>query len=255
MLWPGTVIGAVAGYYVASIPGAMLGVLLGQVVDRQLQLRSWKELRERLKGRPTLRNDELLFIMLGRLAKADGVVAPGHIQQARQEMHDLGMSEVTQQRAIASFNRGKGGQDDLRVSLERLGSQPHATEGVLRACWRMAWADGRAGRHERELIVLWGSWLGWSVARVQALSSDYEPRQRPLASREGAYEQAMRLLGVGANTEPAMIKRAYRRLLSRHHPDKLVGAGASPAQLREATERTRELHNAYTLIREQRDFR
>lgn len=255
MLWPGTVVGAVSGYLIASIPGAMLGALLGQAVDRQLQLKSWQDLRQRFKGQPGLRNDELLFIMLGRLAKADGVVAAAHIQQARREMHDLGMQEPGQRRAIASFNRGKAGQDDLRLYLERLGLQPHAAEGVLRACWRMAWADGRAGHGERELIVLWGSWLGWSVARVQALSMEYEPRQRPPASRESSYEQALRLLGVGANSEPAQIKRAYRRLLSRHHPDKLAGSGATQAQLRDATERTRDLHNAYALIREQRGFR
>jgi len=62
MLWPGTLIGAGAGFAIASIPGAMLGALLGQALDRRLHLQSWGHLREKLGGRPMLRNDELLFV-------------------------------------------------------------------------------------------------------------------------------------------------------------------------------------------------
>jgi DnaJ like chaperone protein len=87
------------------------------------------------------------------------------------------------------------------------------------------------------------------------LAADYTPERKPLVNRGTTYQEALRLLGVTATTEPSVIKRAYRRLLSRHHPDKVAGSGASPAQVREATERTRELHNAYSLIRERRDFR
>lgn len=254
MLWPGTLIGAGAGFAIASIPGAMLGALLGQALDRRLQLHNWAQVRERLGGRPALRNDELLFVLLGRLAKSDGRVVDGHIQQARLEMRSLDMSEAAQRRAIAAFNRGKSGNDRLRGYLRRLATQPHAAEGVLRACWRMVWADGRASVAERELILLWGKWLGWTTQQVQALAADYEPNKRPLTS-SGAYQEALRLLGVSATSEPSQIKRAYRRLLSRHHPDKIAGSGASQLQVREATEKTRELHSAYALIRERRDFR
>lgn len=255
MLWPGTLIGAGAGFAIASIPGAMLGALLGQALDRRLELQSWAQLRERLGGRAALRNDELLFVLLGRLAKSNGRVVDGHIQQARQEMRSLDMAEPAQRRAIAAFNRGKSGSDRVRSYLRLLKAQPHAAEGVLRACWRMAWADGKASTAERELIVQWGKWLGWTVQQVQALAADYEPERKPLANRGGAYQEALRILGVTSTTEPSVIKRAYRRLLSRHHPYKIAGSGASPAQVREATERTRELHNAYALIRERRDFR
>ncbi len=255
MLWPGTLIGAGAGFAIASIPGALLGALLGQALDRRLQLQSWAQLRERLGGRPALRNDELLFVLLGRLAKSNGRVVDGHIQQARQEMRALDMTESAQRRAIAAFNRGKSGSDRVRSYLRVLKAQPHAAEGVLRACWRMVWADGQADEAERDLIDLWGKWLAWTPQQLQALAADYTPERKPVANRGGSYQDALRLLGVTTTTEPSAIKRAYRRLLSRHHPDKIAGSGASPAQVREATERTRELHSAFALIRERRDFR
>ncbi|ROQ46583.1 TerB family tellurite resistance protein [Pseudomonas putida] len=254
MLWPSTVIGAGAGFAIASIPGALLGALLGQAMDRRLQLHSWAHLRERLGGRAVLRDDEVLFVLLGRLAKSEGRVVDGHIQQARQEMQRLEMSEPARLRAIAAFNRGKSGSERLHPHLRRLKQQPHAAEGLLRACWRMVWADGRVGRHERELLMQWGQQLGWSTTRVQALASDYEPHRAALGNQGISYPEALRLLGVLPETEPVQVKQAYRRLLSRHHPDKLVGNGASPAQVRDATERTRDLHQAYAVVRKRRGF-
>lgn len=252
MWWPSTVIGAGAGFAVASIPGALLGALLGQAMDRRLRLRGWEDVRERLGGRLALRDEELLFVLLGRLAKSDGRVADGHIQQARQEMARLDMAEPARLRAIAAFNRGKSGKDRLGRYLHRIKQQPHAAEGTLRACWRMVWADGKAGRQERDLVLAWGQQLGLSRRQAQALSLEYEPRKTTAEGATLTYAAALRLLGVEADTAGDKVKQAYRRLLSRHHPDKLVGNGASEAQVREATEKTRELHQAYALIRKRR---
>lgn len=257
MFWPATLLGGLAGFALASIPGALLGGFLGQVLDRRLALSSWDDVR-RLFGRPLPAADkQLLFLMLGRLAKSDGPVLPAHIRCAREEMRRLGLDEPARRVAVEAFNRGKVGKVALREPLRRLRAQPQAAEALLRACWRMAWADARVGSAEHEQILLWGKWLGWKLATVEHLG------ERPRSSRSGsapviargAYEEALRLLDVRADSDAATVKRAYRRLLSRHHPDKLAGGGASPERIREATDRTGELHNAYRLIRERRNFR
>lgn len=253
MFWPITLLGLLIGWLLASIPGALLGGLLGQVLDRRLRLHSWSALWQRLGlQQPDRTDDMLLFVLLGRLAKCEGRVLPVHIEQARSEMQRLGLGDADRQRAIDAFSRGKTGRDSLRAPLRR---QRLQSEALLRACWRMAWVDGRVGQVEQELILLWGKWLGVSPATQAHLNAAYAPKQGSMASAGGSYEQALRLLGVAADSEPAQIKRAYRRLLSRHHPDKLAGSGAGAERVREATEKTRELHNAYGVIRQRRGFR
>lgn len=254
MLWPGTLIGAGAGYAIASIPGAMLGALLGQALDRRLKIRGWAHLRERLGGRATIPDDGLLFVMLGRLAKSEGRVVASHIHQARTEMRRLNLNDAEQLRAISAFKRGRDGADGLRSYLRGLQGQAEWAEELLRACWRMAWADGKASRVERELIGMWGMWLGWSQQQVEALAADHDPMKRSPISAGDDYKGAMALLGIKPDTDPLSIKRAYRRLLSRHHPDKVAGSGANAQQVRVATEKTSELHNAYRVVKNRRGF-
>lgn len=93
--------------------------------------------------------------------------------------------------------------------------------------------------------------------RLEQLAAEFEgvARRSAPVRRHDDYAKALTLLGVSETSSAEQIKRAYRKLLSLNHPDKLAGQGASPAQLRAATERTRELHSAYAMVRERRGFR
>lgn len=251
MYWPLTLMGLLAGFALASIPGALLGGLLGQVLDRRLGLRGWTTLLHRQAG-SGFSDISLLFVMLGRLAKSDGVVAQAHIDQAYSEMQRMGLDEKGRKLAIEAFSRGKVGGDNLRKPLEQ---RRAGAKALLLACWRMAWADGRVTQGERELIVLWGKWLGVSVAQQEQFCAACAPSPTPSPPASDDYQQALRLLGVHAESDAQQIKQAYRRLLSRHHPDKLAGTGAPAQQVREATETTQALHEAYVLIRQRHGFR
>lgn len=252
MFWPGTLIGIVAGWALASIPGAMLGGLLGQLLDRRLRERSWRGLLELLRGAPRVADDELLFMLLGRLAKSGGRVQDAHIQQARAEMQRLNLDEAGRRNAIAAFGRGKQGDPRLDEGLARRRGQRPTADGLLQACWRLVWAAGVPSEAERALILRWGEVLGLTRASVLGLAAGAEKPRAP-ATRAENYHRALRLLGVEESSEPAQIKRAYRRLISQHHPDKLVGA--SEARIAAATEKTREIQAAYALIRERQGFR
>jgi DnaJ like chaperone protein len=256
MIWPATWLGAAAGFAFASIPGALLGGLLGQLLDRQLRLPSWSVLLGMLDRSPRLGVDELRFMLLGRLAKLSGRVLPAHIEQARDEMRRLKLDKPSEQQAIEAFNRGKVAEGALQRPLRRLRKQRGEAQSLLLSCWRMAAAGGGATLQQREQILRWGKWLGWSVSELEALTIGLgagSARKSPQDDAE--YRAALALLGVTPGCDARTIKNAYRRLLSRTHPDKQAGAGASPEQLRLATEKTRDLHGAYRLIRERHGFR
>jgi DnaJ like chaperone protein len=62
-------------------------------------------------------------------------------------------------------------------------------------------------------------------------------------------EQAYRALGVNSDDSDKDIKKAYRRLMSQHHPDKLIGQGVPVDMMKIATEKAQTIQVAFDLIK------
>ena len=141
-------------------------------------------------------------------------------------MQRLGLDAEGQRQAIAAFARGKTGRDSLRAPLR---VSVNVANALLRACWRMAWVDGRVDQAERELIMLWGKWLQVSPPPRRSSVMPMHRSAGVADAERGKPTSGLEPVECQADAEPAQIKQAYRRLLSRHHPDKLAGSGASRA--------------------------
>lgn len=72
-------------------------------------------------------------------------------------------------------------------------------------------------------------------------------------STDQQIDDAYKVLGVSASASDAEVKRAYRKLMSENHPDKLAGKGLPESMREMAEERTREISHAYDVIKEARN--
>ena len=62
------------------------------------------------------------------------------------------------------------------------------------------------------------------------------------------------ILGVEITATPSEIKKAYRRLMNRNHPDKLAGSNPGDDVIAEAGRRTREVRSAYEMLKARRSI-
>jgi DnaJ like chaperone protein len=88
------------------------------------------------------------------------------------------------------------------------------------------------------------------VAQLEALLRTDAPRPSPQHKLDDAYTA----LGLSTSATDSEIKKAYRRLMSQNHPDKLAGKGLPESMREMAEQRSREISTAYALIKESRGF-
>ena len=255
---PLVLIGAFVGLLIGGARGLLIGALLGYAVG-------WG-LRAVLRSGAHLMQSQFLeatFAIMGALSKADGVVSRDEIRLAEETFNRLHLSSEQRETAKAAFNRGKAPDFDLYAEADKLSGIRYGRLPLLQLflqiqCMAIA-ADGRVHPAEHEMLVRLARRLGLTerdVTQLEALlrAASAGPSAGVRPSARARLDDAYTALGLSPDASVTEIKRAYRRLISKNHPDKLAAKGL-PESMREiAEERAREINVAYELIKEARGF-
>jgi DnaJ like chaperone protein len=255
---PLTLICAITGFWLDGFRGLVIGAVVGFVLDRISEANN----RQRLM---TVQAQflESTFVVMGALCKADGVVTRDEIRVTEEILVRLRLSPEQKEAARAAFTRGKAPDLDLDAEVDKFVQS--ARGGVLFQMFLQVQlsavaADGQVHPAERAMLVRIARRLGLSeedVAQLEALlraaggdAATADSRPTPKQRLDDAYAA----LGCAPAASEAELKRAYRKLMSENHPDKLAAKGLPEAMRQLAEERAREINVAYDLIRKARQF-
>ncbi len=275
MKWTGKAVGALLGFATGLGPvGAIIGLVIGHAYDEKMSQDDGRPSADL----PTVRAVffRTAFEVMGHVAKSDGRVSEQEIDAARQIFRQFQLDEQQTRDAIECFNRGKQAGFDLDGALARLSNACGGRHDLLRVflevqmraallgngmqgrtrvlLGRMAQALGVSGlefAHLEALLRLQGYGAAYAQARGAYAGAGYAPPPPRTDPLREAYE----VLEVRPADSDAEIKRAYRRLMSQNHPDKLVSRGLPESMLEMAKQKTQTIQAAYERIREARGIR
>lgn len=253
-------IGFIAGYYFFGFFGAFIGLFIGSSIDRMMAYGTggMNPLQNALRQAVFL---ETVFISMGKLAKADGHVSQDEIDHVEQFMQKLGMTSQHRQQAIVWFKQGTSPDFNLDATYAKFisvcGNTRNLRQVLLVYLIVMAFADGTFHPAEEALLTDIAARLGYSQTEFRQLL-DMVLNQSHFAgapaNAEVALDDAYKALGVSKDSSDQEIKRAYRKLMSQYHPDKLIGQGMPADMIAMATEKAKEIQQAHDLIKKSRNI-
>lgn len=258
----GKLIGGFLGYLMGGFFGALIGVALGHQFDRGMASFGGP-FSAGLGGLSHIEIQraffEATFSIMGKVAKADGRVSEQEIALARQIMERMGLPELARREAMALFSQGKQADFDHQAMLARFHEATRRAYNLrqmfIEIQLHAAYADGALNPAEKRLLLTICNELGFSASDFDRL--DAMVRAERHTTRGGKVEQvslddAYAILNISSKAGDAEVKRAYRRLINQHHPDKLVAKGLPAEMMKLAEEKTHEIRASYDRIREAR---
>lgn len=198
-----------------------------------------------------------LFFFLGYIAKAEGRVSEQDIGFAENLITALKLSKRQRQKAIQNFQRGKASGtlpplSGLTLRLSHSARPSPALKIALCLC-HAAQLKGRPAKPRLYRCEDAIDQIGLPVSISEDIFESYAARvwvdTSDLPAKPVSLEQACALFGATRRDSLADIKRAYRKKVSEHHPDKLAQQQPSLAEQARAKEYLLSYQQAWELIR------
>lgn len=264
MNWWGKLIGGAAGFAMGGPLGALIGTALGHAVDRHgagLQSEQPHGAHDGPMPDHTAITQTFFFTatfaVMGHMAKADGQVSHDEIQMAERVMDRLALDRARRHFAQALFRQGKHADFPLPDVLHQLRRETRS-RNLLRVFLEIqvfaAYADGRLHPHERALLEQIRNALGFDAATLaqveQLVAAELGMQAGTARARTTRLADDYALLGITPSADAKSVKRAYRRMMSQHHPDRLVAKGLPEEMIKLATAKTQAIKAAYERIRD-----
>ncbi len=246
MSWWGKVIGGTFGFVMGGPLGAVLGAAVGNYFDNGMDRITASDA---LLGHADPQSNErvqtafftAVFSLMGYIAKADGKVSRDEISLAEQIMGQMQLQPAQKKLAVSLFEQGKQPAFPFAQVLEQFRQECHRRRNLIQMFLEIltatALADGEMDVAERRVLESIAGSLGFAKADydrlVLRMSAQYRFNTDETPARK--LSDAYKVLGLTADAETAEVKKAYRKLMSQHHPDKLVSKGLPEEMMAMAT--------------------
>ncbi|MBQ4813044.1 molecular chaperone DjlA [Pseudoalteromonas luteoviolacea] len=286
-MW-GKLLGAGFGFLFGKWLGAILGFYLGHLFDKSLKQDFDKAggFQGFFSGDDLNERQALFFsscfAVMGHIAKSNGRVSEIHIQAASAFMDEMRLHGEERREAQNAFNAGKSAEFSIKESVndfkEAFARRYDLLQLFLEIQIQMAFSDGHLATQELDILRLVSKHLGigekhfrFILKRYQAefkfrqQRAQWQSQQRTQSGSKGQYEhkrthtppaqsevseaQALAVLGLEQGANEKDIKRAYRKLMAQHHPDKLVSQGLPEHMMEIAKAKSQNIQAAYEVLK------
>ncbi|HBB52900.1 MAG TPA: co-chaperone DjlA [Legionellales bacterium] len=266
----GKMIGGSLGFMMAGPFGAIIGLIIGNMFDKGLSSHMSQPYNHFFNEKRTAVSQAFIktsACLMGFFAKADGRVSEKELEYANSVFHNFKIDDEQILQAQEWFTTSKNGQISLKDQIRMLQYLKEKNLFLCKYClditYQMIKIDGLNSKKIHLLNQVLTE-LGFApietIFNPEDLWEEFKSQQRsshqyqryqqrpPFSTPQNTTENAFKTLNLPSSASQTEVKKAYRRLMSQYHPDKMMAKGASELDIQKATEKTQEISKAYEQI-------